>query len=92
MGSIVFYYVLRKSIRNKNRYYERILPIAEEKIIKALHQIEKKQAKKEALNEEARKKYLKNYGCEKDLKNEMKFVERDEYMENLEALQENEMK
>ena len=36
LGFIAFYFIVKKSIKNKNDYYNRILPIAEEKIIRAI--------------------------------------------------------
>jgi membrane-associated HD superfamily phosphohydrolase len=78
---IIFYYAFKKSLKAKNEYYQKILPVAQEKIIKALNVIERKQAQKQAQLEDARKKYLKRYGTDRDLKNQ--FVEREEYMDNL---------
>ena len=45
---IIFYYAFKKSLKAKNEYYQKILPVAQEKIIKAINVIERKQAQKQA--------------------------------------------
>ena len=42
LSIIILGFVLKKAIKTKNEHYDKILPIAEEKLIRAINNVEKK--------------------------------------------------